>query len=300
MGENMKLLEQTVKTILTTESMSWLAKPPFLRPWGKKADVLFAGPWVGDLVWELMGWQGFLRKLSKSYERVIVSCRPGHEFLYQDFTLEFVMHELRGLPDEERLHNIENPEELERVQSTIPSDVDHLKPHGLPSPQSQSFIPLGEPSEEKKYDILFTPVLQDASGRGWGPDKWMYLIAILRSQGYRVGCIGDALRTYALKADFTDLRGATLQQTIEHITSANLVVGPANGTTAMAALCKTPHLVWCGQTPTRKKVDLSLRYERTWNPFGAMVRVVEQDDWNPKVDQIVTHIDSFFQKSPER
>ena len=33
--------------------------------------ILLAGPWVGEFGWELFCWQGFLRKLSKQYDKVI-------------------------------------------------------------------------------------------------------------------------------------------------------------------------------------------------------------------------------------
>ena len=53
------------------------------------SKILVAGPWIGEFGWELFGWQGYIRAISKNYVRTICISRPGHGVLYTDFA-EFV------------------------------------------------------------------------------------------------------------------------------------------------------------------------------------------------------------------
>src|SRR3954469_497149 len=57
-------------------------------------NTLLAGPWIGELGWELFCWQAHVRKVSENYDKTIVLCKKGHEFLYSDFTDNFVTFEV--------------------------------------------------------------------------------------------------------------------------------------------------------------------------------------------------------------
>ena len=55
--------------------------------------TLVAGPWLGEFGWELFGWQGYLRALSKKFDRTIIVAKGNTDFLYRDFAdtyLKFV------------------------------------------------------------------------------------------------------------------------------------------------------------------------------------------------------------------
>ena len=48
------------------------------RPWGRR---LIAGPFVGEIGWELFGWQARLRRLSKFFQETIVIGKEHCRFL---------------------------------------------------------------------------------------------------------------------------------------------------------------------------------------------------------------------------
>ena len=130
--------------MLVRDILSWWTRPRFLWPGARPSDTLFAGPWVGEFGWELMSWQGMVRKLAPRYKRVIISCRPESQALYQDFATDFVVHQARGAADCNALKNVQNPEELVAVQQQVPPEADWLRPLGHQPPDRQHFVRFGK------------------------------------------------------------------------------------------------------------------------------------------------------------
>jgi len=56
----------------------------------KKETILFAGPWVGEFGWELFCWHGYIRSLSKYYDKTICVSSKHSKFLYEDFCDQFI------------------------------------------------------------------------------------------------------------------------------------------------------------------------------------------------------------------
>jgi ADP-heptose:LPS heptosyltransferase len=225
--------------------LSWWLRPAFLRAWGRRRDVLFAGPWVGEFGWELMHWQGFLRKLSRAYRKTVVCCPAGHEALYADFATETLAHDLRGTAECNVLRDIQNPEERERIRRLIPEDCDHLEPLGYQPFSRQEFVRFGKPHSGLEVDVLFHPRGRVfGADRNWSADRWHRLIALLRGRGLRLGCLGLRAATLPLEGDFLDLRDKPLSETLDIIASARAVLGPSSGPMHLASLCGPPHVVW--------------------------------------------------------
>ena len=55
-----------------------------------KETVLVAGPWIGEFGWELFCWQGYIREMSKYYDKVVCVSSRNSEFLYSDYCDTFV------------------------------------------------------------------------------------------------------------------------------------------------------------------------------------------------------------------
>ena len=88
--------------MLRREYLQWWLRPAFLRPWGRRSKTLFAGPWLGEFGWELLCWQGFVRKVSRGYERTVVYCPAGREALYADFADTVIPHAFKGTSETDR------------------------------------------------------------------------------------------------------------------------------------------------------------------------------------------------------
>jgi hypothetical protein len=276
------------RRVIFRDYVSWWLRPRFLRPGGKKQATLFAGPWVGEFGWELMQWQGFVRKLSHDYQRVIVSCRRGNEALYQDFASEFVLHDVRGEANCGSLLTVENPEELRRVSSLVPRDVDHLRPLGHQPPSRQEFRVFGQRRPELGSDIVIHPRKRaHGADRNWGAQQWERLLAKLADEGYRVTCIGLRRATEALEGEYRDLRDASLGETMDILASARLALGPSSGPMHLASLCRTPHLVWTDRVGYARGLRNRDRYQRVWNPHGTPATVIDEYGFEPPVERVV-------------
>jgi len=264
--------------------LSWWLRPAFLRSWGRKKETLFAGPWVGEFGWELINWQGFVRKLSRSYRKTVVCCPEGHEALYADFAAEIHPHRLRGTADCNALRKIQNPEEAERIHGLVPLDCDWLKPLGYQPFSRQEFIRFGarQPRSSGAVDVLFHPRGRIfGADRNWSPERWQALLALFRQEGYRVGCLGLRDATLKVEGDFLDLRDRPLSETLDIIASAKVVVGPSSGPMHLASLCGTPHVVWTDDRSYARGRSNRDKYESWWNPLKTPVRVLDADGFDP-------------------
>ena len=283
--------------MIRRDYLSWWFRPSFLQPWGKASKVLFAGPWVGEFGWELMHWQGFLRKLAPRYEKVIVCCRAGQEALYSDFAHEFVLHDVRGTADCNRLLSVENPQELARVLALVPPGADHLRPLGAQPHERQVFRRFGERREEIATDLLFHPRGRGhGSDRNWSRENWERMLDLIRPLDLKVGCIGLTSATQELVGDFAEFRDRPLSESLDLIASTRLVVGPSSGPMHLASLCGTAHLVWTDRCRYARGLTNRIKYERTWNPHGAQAIVLDECGFQPTPETVAGEIAKFFGK----
>jgi len=283
--------------MIRRDFLSWWLRPTFLQPWGKPAEILFAGPWVGEFGWELMHWQGFLRKLAPRYRKVVVSCRSGQEALYADFAHEFTLHDIRGTADCNRLLKVDNPEELSRVMALVPPGADLLAPLGAQPHARQTFRKFGEKKQDLSTDILIHP-----RGRGHGADRnwsranWERLLDLLSPLGLRIGCIGLSSATQELSGGFVEYRDCPLSETVDLMASTRLVVGPSSGPMHLASLCGTAHLVWTDRTRYARGLVNRTKYERTWNPLGSRAIVLDEWGFHPSPEIVASEIAKFLGK----
>ncbi len=283
--------------MIRRDFLSWWLRPTFLQPWGKPAEILFAGPWVGEFGWELMHWQGFLRKLAPRYRKVVVCCRAGQEALYADFAHEFITHDIRGTADCNRLLRVDNPEELDRVFALVPPGADLLRPLGAQPHERQTFRKFGEQRQELSTDILIHPRGRGhGADRNWSRENWERLLALLSPMGLRVGCIGLTSATQELSGAFVEMRNRPLSETVDLMASTRLVVGPSSGPMHLASLCGTPHLVWTDRTRYARGLTNRTKYERTWNPHGTRAIVLDEWGFQPTPEIVAGEIAKFLGK----
>ena len=262
--------------------LSWWLRPGFLRPGGNRRDTLFAGPWVGEFGWELLNWQAFVRKLSRSYRKTVVCCPAGREALYADFAAVIHGHKLRGVSECNVMHKVENPEELERMGKLVPPDCDWLKPMGYQPFSRQEFIRFGKPRTDLSVDVLFHPRGRGfGTERNWDAEKWRELLGLLRGQGLRLGCIGVSSATVKVEGEYTDFRDKPLFETLDVIASARTVIGPSSGPMHLASLCGTPHVVWTDRGRYARGRTNRDKYETWWNPLGTRALVLDEHGFDP-------------------
>ncbi len=280
--------------------LKWWLRPAFLRPWGRRSGTLFAGPWLGEFGWELLCWQGFVRKVSRGYARTVVYCPAGREALYADFAAQIIPHHFKGTAETD---SVKEPsvmaEALASARALLPPDADHLTPLGYQPLSRQEFVAYGTRRPERETDILFHPRGRGMGAyRNWDKAKWQDLVARLSAAGYRLGCLGVRGATVDVSGDFADLRDKPLSETLDVIASARLVLGPSSGPLHLASLCRTPHLVWTDRRRYARGHSSRDKYERLWNPFATEAIVLDDDGFDPPVAAIAAEVDRFFSRHP--
>ena len=76
-----------------------------------------------------------------------------------------------------------------------------------------------------------------------------------------------------------DIRGIPLEELVNYMAGARMIIGPSSGPMHLATLCGCPQVVWSDRE------DTLVRYERTWNPFN--VKSVRILDRNPSAVEVM-------------
>ena len=98
--------------------------------------------------------------------------------------------------------------------------------------------------------------------------EWDKVVKELNSVGV-IGTLNDQ------KLDCDDYRGIELQDLMDLIAGAKVVVGCSSGVMHLAQACGTPVVVWADNR-THFGETLEKRYKETWNPFKTEVSFITE------------------------
>ena len=254
----------------------------------KSEKILLAGPWVGEFGWELFCWQGFIRKLSRDYDKTIVIGRPTNEFLYKDFCDEYIKFDPESFQtDAWKCHNAKSASEI--VKNTPHThyrngnfDIGMRYTHNGVIDTKGWFFNNQEYHKYKNESDLYFDVIfhcrnkSTGSERNWGKEQWEELYKLL-PEDLVVGCIGN---NEAFHIDGTiDLRNLYLDELVGILGNSKIIVGPSSGPMHLASLSGLKHLVWSTEYNR-------VRYEKDWNPFNTEVIFYGDGGWNPDPKKI--------------
>lgn len=250
---------------------------------------LVAGPWTGELGWELMSWQGYLRKRAEDHEEVVVCGPSGHECLYSDFSTQYIVYDHTGMRDcwWTRKGSADHTEIVKQLDQL----GERVKPTRF-SIDEQKFIKFGNTSHELLTDVLVhaRAPFGTRPGHAWPIDHWEILIADLARAGLTVAAIGS-LEGAMCPSGAQDWRGMTMQKLMDAMASTRLVVGPSSGPMHLASLCGTPHLVWTDQVwYSAIRATNRRRYESIWNPLSTPCRIFDTQGWTPLPSCVLNEI----------
>jgi hypothetical protein len=248
------------------------------------SKILLAGPWVGEFGWELFCWQGYVRKLSKSYDKTIIIGRPNQKFLYEDFCYEYIEFDPKGYKTDSWMCH----------DCTINNDLINKIPHtdylsgnfdiGFRYNQNGAFDIKGlfnqqvfkkykSDTLDESYDIIFhCRNKSTGSDRNWDKNQWVELYNLLKKDNFKIACIGNG---EAFHVDGTnDLRNVSLSDLVSVMNKSKLIIGPSSGPMHLASLSGLKHLVWSSE-------HNKSRYLNVWNPFNTEVIFYSDENWNP-------------------
>jgi hypothetical protein len=264
----------------------------------KDEKILLAGPWVGEFGWELFCWQGYIRRMSKSYDKTIVIGRPNSKFLYSDFCDEYIEFNPESFKvdmwncygSKSYKHLVDNIKHTNYISGIFDIGVRYT-PSGVKDYKNlfkeQDFIKLETQKEKfknKKYDIIFhCRNKSTGSDRNWSYEQWFNLYNLLKDK-FSIACIGNKECFFIPGTE--DLRDINLEELIGVMGSSKLIIGPSSGPMHLASLAGLKHLVWSTE-------HNRVRYEKDWNPFKTELIFYSEGGWNPgpkKISEIIKDI----------
>ena len=264
---------------------------------------LTAGPWVGEFGWELMSWQGLVRRAAERYEEVWVCGPAGHEALYADLRMQYIPINPVGTKDCWRITPDPSFDYASTMNMLRKWNGDLLVPHGCVPMTGQAFIPFGNPknlTEDERFDVVVharKPVGRWPN-RAWPPDQWKKLLELLVAKNYKVAAIGT--EAY-MPAGARMYHANPLSKDMDLLAGARIAVGPSSGPMHLASLCKCPHVVW-----TDKQFFSAIwannreRYEKVWNPLKTPCLVLDDQGWNPTPEHVFEAIQKGLDKWPRQ
>jgi len=266
----------------------------------KEDHLVVAGPCVSEFGWELMEHQAYVRRLAKGAAAVVVCSTAGLEPLYADMRLIYIPHTIKCARDghKPRQATLSNSAELLRVQAAVQTHCSEAKKRGQRvirldvSNSKQKPIPISEQvfikyGNASNASATFKLVVHARNRNDTGPcggdnyslDNWMQLLELLAAAGLissraQLASIGTKDAAMALPGT-VDMRGLPLQQLMDVLAAAELVIGPSSGPMHLASLCGTPHFVWATD---RHQAIIGKgnreRYMSYWNPLKTKAHVV--------------------------
>ena len=256
--------------------------------------VLLAGPFLGELGWELFCWQGYVRAKSKDFDKTIVISRPLNKHLYEDFAEVVEFDPESNLTEAWGCNNAKSPNELIKkvkeekgVTAILFGDFDigyRCQTDGLHTLsdkfKEQIFYQYGNLSSLPfTIDVVIHARNKDTGEfRNWSKDKWQQLVDKLNKEhDLHIACIGGSDSFHLENTE--DMRMIEMNKLTNVLHSSNMIVGPSSGPLHLASLCGTKQIVW--STEHNRK-----RYENDWNPFNSEVVFYSDEDWDPSVDSI--------------
>jgi len=174
-------------------------------------STLYAGKFLGEFGHELFAWQGYLRAMSRNYDRTFVECRKGHEALYEDFA---TIGTPEGMSEGAAMRDVDivrTPEDADR--STWPIVY---RPGREPSEvfKAQEFVQYG--GEWEREGVVFHARKRaHRDGDNWGSLRW----AEIGARYPHAQCIGTMSGSLSPRPCNGDLRGRHTWRTVRALRS---------------------------------------------------------------------------------
>src|ERR1041384_1599722 len=231
----------------TVEKLRYLAAG-FRQRCGPAAHLL-AGPFAGEFGYELMQWQGFVRRRRHAYQSVHVLTYPGREYLYEGCTVhshDILLQKagygfgLLSPPDADRMAHAKALELGLRDYDVFHPALVCTKHHRRWLWQQEFRLFEEPPLEGRIRDLAFhfRAVKKDGpdNTKNYSPALADELAERLLARGLSVICIGHPEYSYCAKG-CEDRRTVDLRAGVVALNSVRAVAGENSGPMHLANLC---------------------------------------------------------------
>ncbi|MBX3395238.1 MAG: hypothetical protein KF841_07705 [Phycisphaerae bacterium] len=275
-----------------------------------RGNTLIIPPYPGEFGWELMNWQGRVRRVIRESDsaRVYVVAPPDRRALYSDLIDGRVVR-FCPMPRHEWTGDANDDHRIDGSGSAIPpstleselrqATAGHLAILGvhtegatwyMPGFRSelcpatcaeQDFVSLRKQPDTRTDVVLVPRGRALASERNQPETWWQELAERLRKRGLSVAM-------YAGRMD----------RAILQLSGARLAAGASTGGLHLASLCGCPHYVWgagAEERWTAIRMTNRQRYETVWNPLGTPC-IYDEVGWRPSLEHATAGILRAIQK----
>lgn len=230
--------------------------------------TLVANPWCGSLLGELMCWQGWLRRLSKSYNKTIIVAPEEKRFIYEDFATKFV----------DETPNIKGADYV--GIRDVPVNFISQQPTVI----EQDFVVLGSRVDPLYHATIEADTVYPLTRKGWAE------IICKMDDTLDIAWVSDQSNCFSIGG--TDLRNGSLKELHKAILSSKVVAATSGGIAALALLSKVPVVTWIN------KDQVSL-YRGRWNPFSVPGVVFRGRPARSQVEAAMNGLVSYSEPEPQ-
>lgn len=217
----------------------------------KSDSVLIAGPFTGEFGWELLKWQGYVRKIRKRYKRTIVISYKNREALYEgcdlfthNFKLENSGYDYGLLDEQENERVINECKKKFGVKTANVFAPYRFKRLAMRLIGQQEFLELYQPPiDHRVFDVVFHVrdfERDDGNEKNYPKEDVDYLCAELSKTGTSFAFIGAPGLSYCSPGS-VDRRSEDLKIAISTICSSKIIVGGLSAPMHLAHLSGNFH-----------------------------------------------------------
>lgn len=263
-----------------------------------RGNTLIIPPYVGEFGWELMNWQGRVRRVIRESDasRVYIVASPDRRTLYSDLIDGRVVR-FCAMPSHDWTGEANDDHRVDRAGVAIsPSALDaevrsvttsHLAMLGVDvgdanwfmssfrselwptTSTEQDFVALRK-QPDTRTDVVLIPRGRVLAGERNQPEAWWRELAErLRKRGLSVA-----------------MYAGRLDRAVAQLSGARLAAGASTGGLHLASLCGCPHYVWgagAEERWTAIRMTNRQRYETVWNPLGTPC-IYDEVGWRPSLE----------------
>lgn len=285
-----------------------------------KKKVVYVYPFYGELGWELFNWLPYVNYVcdkNKDANAVIVNARSGREGLYEHIAnttfYSFDGYENCTEGNSFVVHRPDAYSALRKKYKSCDSEVAAISNSNsyviavrLPTDSSRYYkIPKDKKLHLPLIRVSYNPLIKCVpdgciivhmrllSRSSKKNTKFNSLNAVIdwaSAHNKTVVAIGKSDISYEPinKHCINLIDKTSLTDVIALYNRASVVVGSSSGPMHLAALTKTPYIVWGGE-----RSDVADRYTKSWNPFNVK-HVLITTSWTVKNSTLTDTLDKFF------
>ncbi len=251
-----------------------------------------------ELGWNVAAYIPYLRHIAPKYDKIVVVCRRGEEYLCE-FATSFEYMDKTGRSSGWLFKDkpIKIPSKLKAKYKGYDKVVPTKKNC---TEKKRKYFKYGTFNEKLKYDIVLhsrKEVKYGRTNRNWPEARYVKLLKKLRfDRELSVISIGTKAGAHHIRGSL-DGRKMDLETLCSIMASSRVCVSVSSGPLHLSSLCWCPHVGWSDRE-IQKWVGSTnkMRFKRNWNPFDTPVKFIDSEGWLPKVETIAKAVNKMLEK----